>query len=375
MDQANILIIGGGVVGCAIAEAVSRRWPDVFLVEKLPKLGMATSTRNSGVIHAGIYYPKNSLKARLCLEGNRLTKEFCVKQNVAHRTTGKIVIAKDVSQEPDLLALKKNGEENGVEGLQLLDAKTVRSRESHVRGHAALEVPSTGICSAEDLVHAFARVAEGHGAHLVNRAKVVSIEPVKDAVRVGLCIGDEEQFETETIEARCVINAAGLYADEIAAMLGPRPWRIYPVRGEYCEIRGPRAELIQNLVYPLPHHAGLSLGVHFTKTLWGTVLVGPTATYVEGKDNYERDRLTVPEFACDAQTLVPEIKEQDLQLAYTGLRPKLAPSGSKGIFDFVIEPDREVPRVIQLVGIESPGLTAAPAIARYVSSLVAQVLE
>jgi len=132
--------------------------------------------------------------------------------------------------------------------------------------------------------------------------------------------------------------------------------------------------LIRDLVYPLPRHDGLSLGLHFTKTLWGTVLVGPTATYVEGKDNYERNRVTIPEFAADAKTLVPEIDERDLQLAYTGLRPKLAPPGSKGIFDFVIEPDHEVPRVIQLVGIESPGLTAAPAIARYISSLVAEVL-
>jgi len=374
MDQANILIIGGGVVGCAIAEAVSRRWQDVFLVEKLPKLGMATSTRNSGVIHSGIYYPKNSLKIRLCVEGNRLTKEFCARHGVPHRTTGKLVVAKDESEEPELLELKKNGEENEVKGLRLLGAAAIRAREPHVRGSAALEVPSTGICSAEDLVHAFARMAEQHGAHLVSHARAVSIEPVKDAVRVGLRIGDEERFETETIEARCVINAAGLYADEVAQLLGPRPWKIYPVRGEYCEIRGARADLIRDLVYPLPRHDGLSLGLHFTKTLWGTVLVGPTATYVEGKDNYERNRVTIPEFAADAKTLVPEIDERDLQLAYTGLRPKLAPPGSKGIFDFVIEPDHEVPRVIQLVGIESPGLTAAPAIARYISSLVAEVL-
>jgi len=182
MDQANILIIGGGVVGCAIAEAVSRRWQDVFLVEKLPKLGMATSTRNSGVIHSGIYYPKNSLKIRLCVEGNRLTKEFCARHGVPHRTTGKLVVAKDESEEPELLELKKNGEENEVKGLRLLGAAAIRAREPHVRGSAALEVPSTGICSAEDLVHAFARMAEQHGAHLVSHARAVSIEPVTRSV-------------------------------------------------------------------------------------------------------------------------------------------------------------------------------------------------
>ena len=375
MDQANVLIVGGGVVGCAIAEALCRGWQDVFLVEQYPKFGMATSTRNSGVVHSGIYYPKNSWKARHCVEGNRLTKEFCARHNVPCRTTGKIVVAKDASEEKELLALQKKGEDNGVEGLRNIDAAGIRAIEPHVKGHAALLVPSTGICSAEDLVHAFARVAEEHGANLVNHAKVISLEPVKDAVRVRLRIGDEEQSETETIEARCVINAAGLYSDEVAQLLGQRPWKIYPVRGEYCEIRGLRAGLIQNLVYPLPHHDGLSLGLHFTKTLWGTVLVGPTAAYVEGKDNYERDRMAIPEFVPDAKTMLPELEESDLQLGYTGLRPKLVPPGGQGIADFVIEADEEVPRVIQLVGIESPGLTAAPAIAKHVSTLVEQVLS
>ena len=375
MDQANILIVGGGVVGCAIAEALSRQWQDVFLVEQYPKFGMATSTRNSGVIHSGIYYPKNSLKARLCVEGNRLTKEFCAQHNVPCRTTGKLVVAKDASEEPELLALQKKGEGNDVKGLRIIDAAGIRTVEPHIKGRAALQVPSTGICSAEDLVHAFARIAEEHGANLVNHAKVISLEPVKDTVRVCLRIGDDEQSETESIEARCVINAAGLYSDEVAQLLGPRPWKIYPVRGEYCEIRGPRSELIQNLVYPLPRHDGLSLGLHFTKTLWGTVLVGPTAAYVEGKDNYERDRMTIPEFVSDAQTMLPDLQEGDLQLGYTGLRPKLVAPGNHHIADFVIEHDKEVPRVIQLVGIESPGLTAAPAIAKHVFSLVEETLK
>ncbi len=375
MDQANVLIIGGGVIGCAIAEAFSKHWQDIYLVEKYPKFGMATSTRNSGVIHSGIYYKKDSLKARLCVSGNRMTKEFCKKHGVPHRTTGKLVVAENSHELEELNALKKKGEDNGVVGLRIVDAAAIRVREPHVRGYAALEVPSTGICSSEELVHAFARVAEQRGANLVNYAKVESLEPRNELVRVGLRIGDEKDSQTETIEARCVINAAGLYADEVAQLLGPRPWTIYPVRGEYCEIRGPRAELIRDLVYPLPRHDGLSLGLHFTKTLWGTTLVGPTAAYVEGKENYERDRMTVAEFAADARTMLPELQESDLQLAYTGLRPKLLPKGTEGFVDFVIEPDREVPQVIQLVGMESPGLTAAPAIAQHVLGLVKNVLN
>src|SRR5215469_532944 len=132
MDQANVLIVGGGVVGCAIARAVSAKWQDVFLVEQNPKLGMATSSRNSGVIHSGIYYPKNSLKARLCVEGNRLDYDFCKKHNVPHRHTGKLVVAANTHEEPELVALKKRGEENGVEGLRLIGAAEIRVREPHI---------------------------------------------------------------------------------------------------------------------------------------------------------------------------------------------------------------------------------------------------
>src|SRR5215831_11289396 len=374
MDQANILIIGGGVVGCAIARAVSAQWQDVFLVEQFPKLGMATSTRNSGVNHSGIYYPKNSLKAKLCVEGNRLTYDFCSKHNVPFRHCGKLVVAAEPHEEAELVALKKRGEDNGVEGLRLIDAAEIHKREPHIKGVSALDVPSTSIVSAEELVHAYARIATNQGANIVPRAQVVSLEPGGNMIRVGIRIGDEEDSQEEKIEARCIINAAGLYADEVAAMLGNHSWKIYPVRGEYCEVRGPRSSLINNLVYPLPHSDGLSLGVHFTKTLWGTFLLGPTATYVEGKDNYEKDRLPISAFAESAKTLLPEIEVSDLQLGYSGLRPKLVPPDRHGIADFVITRDPNVPQAIHLVGIESPGLTAAPAIANHVAQLVNEIL-
>ncbi len=341
MDQANILIIGGGVIGCAIARAVSERWQDVFLVEQFPKLGMATSTRNSGVNHSGIYYPKNSLKARFCVEGNRLTYEFCAKHKVPFRHCGKLVVAADAHEVEELAALKKRGEDNGVGGLRLIGADEIRKREPHIKGVAALDVPSTGIVSAEELVHAYARVATNQGANIVTHAQVFSLEPSGETIRVGLRIGDEEDAQNET---------------------------------EYCEVRGPRSSLINNLVYPLPHADGLSLGVHFTKTLWGTFLLGPTATYVEAKDNYEKNRLPIADFAHSAKTLLPEIEEKDLQLGYSGLRPKLVPPGGKGIADFVITRDPKVPQAIHLVGMESPGLTAAPAVAEHVAKMVAEVL-
>ncbi len=372
MDRARILIIGGGVVGCAVAYAVSRRWQDVFLVEQLPKLGMATSSRNSGVIHSGIYYPPDTLKAQLCPEGNRLMYEFCAKHNVPHRRTGKLIVASDSREEKELYALLARGRANGVEGLRLIGPAEIRAREPHIVGIAAIDVPSAGIVLAEDLVKTFARVAAQQGAEIVRHARVEALEPQRDSIRVTLRIGDDAAVKRETIEADCVVNAAGLYADDVAAMLGNRSWRIYPVRGEFCEIRGPRAALVNGLVYPLPLPDGFLLGVHFTKTLWGTLLVGPTGTYVEGKDNYERNRLPISYFAQSAKALLPEIEESDLQLSYSGLRPKLVPPGGKGPFDFVITRDPHVPQVIQLVGMESPGLTAAPSIAEHVAALVAE---
>ena len=169
MDQVNILIIGGGVVGCAIAAEVSRRWQDVFVVERLPRVGMATSTRNSGVIHSGIYYPPESLKARHCLAGNRMTYAFCEKHQVAKRKTGKLVVAAEESERGALEALFRLGQENGVEGLRVIGPAEIHEREPHIAGVEALDVPSTGILSAEELVRAYARVAAEQGANIVTR--------------------------------------------------------------------------------------------------------------------------------------------------------------------------------------------------------------
>lgn len=374
MDRANVVIIGGGVVGCAIARELSTQVEDVFLLEQSPRLGMATSTRNSGVVHSGIYYPPEFLKARLCVEGNRLVKQFCARHGVPHSNCGKLVVAKSESEIQELERLAENGRTNGVEGLRLVGPERIREREPHIAAVAALEVPSTAIVSAEELVKAFARVATEQGASLLTNARVMSLEPRADFITVGIEFGEEQSLSQEQVEARCVINSAGLYADDVAALLGNRSYRIYPVRGEYAEVMRSRAYLVNALVYPLPHHDRLSLGVHLTRTLWGTVLVGPTARYVTEKNDYERDRLPLEEFLQGARSLLPELALEDLRLAYSGLRPKLVPPGEHGMADFVITRDPGCRRAIHLVGIESPGLTSAPAIARLVASLVAETL-
>jgi glycerol-3-phosphate dehydrogenase len=375
MDRTNIVIIGGGVVGCAIARALSERWSDVFLLEALPKLAMVASSRNSGVIHSGLYYPPGSLKAKHCVRGNRLTYEFCAAHNVPHRNTGKIVVASSHAEEKQLSALLETGRANGLQGLRLIDHTAIRAREPHVEGVQAIEVPSTGIVASEDLVKAYARVAVDRGAHIVTQARVEKLEARADGMRVASAAGE--------IEARCVINSAGLFADDIAAMLGSKMarHRIYPVRGEYCEFVRGKQDWVQGLVYPIPHSDGLSLGTHLTKTLWGSVLVGPTAHYIDDKNDYERNREPVEYFAGLAKLLLPGIEASDLTLAYSGIRAKLAPppglspvSHGSAMTDFIIERDPEFPRVVQLMGIESPGLTSAPAIAEHVSEIVSEIL-
>lgn len=376
MDQANVVIIGGGVVGCSIARAVSACSSDVFLLEALPKLAMGASSRNSGVVHSGLYYPPGSLKARHCLRGNELTYEFCARHGVPHRKTGKLVVASSQAEMPALSALLENGRANGLAGLRLIDRAAIREREPHVEGFQAIEIPSTGIVSSEDLVKAYARLAVDQGAHVVTHAKVERLEPLRKAIRVHSTAGE--------IETRCLINAAGLFADEVAALLGSgmAANRIYPVRGEYYELARAKRDWVRGLVYPLPHADGLGLGVHLTKTLSGNVLIGPNARPVDDKNNYERDREPVDQFARGAKLLLPELEVDDLVPAYSGIRAKLIPppmplSGApKGICfaDFIIQRDSQFPRVVHLMGIESPGLTSAPSIAQHVSELVAEIL-
>lgn len=375
MDRANALVIGGGVVGCAIAHSLASRWDDVFLLEALPRVGMLTSTRNSGVIHSGIYYPPGSLKARHCVRGNRLMYEFCAAHAVPHKNIGKIVVALSAEEAEDLVALMENGRANGVEGLRMIDRAAIRAREPHIEGCCALEVPSAGILSSEDLVKTFARLAIERGAHVLTNAGVERLKVLTGAIRVTSAVGE--------IETRCLVNSAGLFADEIAAMMGSTmaKHRIYPVRGEYCELARSKQSWVRGLVYPVTHAVGLSLGMHLTKTLAGNVLIGPTARYIEDKNDYERNRLPVEDFAKSASSLLPGIERSDLMPAYSGIRPKLIPpsspavhAGGKGVADFIIERDPEFPRVIQLIGIESPGLTSAPAIAEHVSQLAAEIL-
>lgn len=367
MERANVVIVGGGVVGCAVAAELVPRVSDVFLLEALPRVGLVTSSRNSGVIHSGIYYAPASLKARHCVEGNRLIYEFCAAHGVPHQRTGKFVVATTAEEEQELHALLARGRENGVSGLELLTATELRRHEPHVAGRAALRVPSTGLLVSEDLVKAYAAAAQRHGAYIATEARLESVEPAAAGVR--LRAGQAGELET-----RVLVNTAGLHADEVAALFGFTRYKIYPCRGEYWEVAPAKAHLVNALVYPTPDPTGLSLGVHLTKTLWGTLLLGPNARYVADKDDYERDLEPRETFCARVQKLLPQLRPDDLRPAYSGLRAKLTPPGQHGAEDFVVTRDPSYPHVIHLIGIDSPGLTSAPALAKRVAQLVLETL-
>ena len=355
-----IVVIGGGVVGLASALALARRGHAVCVVERRARAGLETSTHNSGVIHAGLYYPTGSLKGRLCVEGRDRMYGFCHEARVPHVRCGKLVVAQ-ADEESALARVRMLAEANGAR-VEPVDRAFIRAREPHVEAPLGLWSPDTGWVEAEAYVKALESAVKALDGIVLVGTPVVGIESLA---------GDGVTVVTphERIEADLIVNAAGLDAGRVSEMAGGDPLTIYPCRGEYAELAPRARHLVRGLVYPVPHPSGHGLGVHFTKTIDGAVWIGPTIRYQDDPTDYERDRLPVEAFLEPTRHLVPEVTLDDLRLGGSGIRPKLHPP-TESFADFLIRRDTRQPALIQAAGIDSPGLTASLAIGEMVAGLV-----
>jgi L-2-hydroxyglutarate oxidase LhgO len=367
--ESDVVVVGGGVVGLACAAALARAGRSTLLLERHGRIAQETTSRNSEVVHAGIYYPEGSLKATLCVAGREALYARCQRLGIPHRRLGKLIVACEPAERERLEALRVRGTANGAPGLRLLDEGELRGREPQVRGVAALHSPETGIVDGHALSLSYAAEAESHGATLVMRTEVLDVER-----RAGLWQLDVRDPDGGRSRLACeaVVNAAGLEGDRLAERAGLDPdacgYRLHRCKGDYFSL-SPGAPLsLSQLVYPVP--AGPGLGIHATLDLGGRIRFGPDAEYVE-RVRYDVDPGKAQAFAAAVARYLPQIRADWLAPDYAGVRPRLAAPGEP-FRDFVVaeESASGLPGWVNLIGIESPGLTAASAIADRVVDLL-----
>jgi L-2-hydroxyglutarate oxidase LhgO len=370
--RVDIVIIGAGVVGLAVAARLADRGDEVLLLEKNDSFGQETSSRHSGVIHCGIYYPSGSLKAKLCLAGNKALYDLCVRYGIGHKHLGKLIVATAENELGQLEALLERGRDNGVEGLRLISSREMKRLEPNVSGEAAIFAPSTGIIDAHTLMKCFLGLARRGGVQVAYRSKVSHLEKVSGGYRLAVA-GGEGDF---SFTSRLVINCAGLHADTVAALTGididAAGYRLHYCKGDYFIING-QCRPVKRLIYPLPPANLSGAGIHITLDLEGRLRLGPGVRYVDRID-YGVDAEYKCLFYGAVRLLLPWLEYEDIEPEMTGIRPKLQGPG-QGFRDFVIaeESSRGLPGLINLIGIESPGLTSCPAIADYVADLVGKL--
>jgi L-2-hydroxyglutarate oxidase LhgO len=368
MDSVDTIVIGAGVVGLAIAERLARPGRDVVVLERHDGFGRETSSRNSEVIHAGLYYEPDLLKTTLCVRGNPLLCELCARVGIPFRTTGKIIVATDAAEVEQVHAIREKAAKNGVPGVELIDRRKVRELEPHVEGLEGLWSPSSGIIDSHALMGWLERSAESKGATVAYRCEVTLLERVDGRWRVEV---KEADGSRSTLGAYRVVNSAGLHAENVAAMAGidtaKAGYRIHPCKGEYFRISSRHRGILSHLVYPTP--SPVHLGAHAVLALDGSLRLGPNSFYVDSLD-YDVDAGHRVGFFEKAKRFLPFLELEDLTPDQSGIRPKLY-RADEPFRDFVIreEGDRGLPGLIDLVGIESPGLTACLAIAEHVERL------
>ncbi len=358
MDVIDCAVIGAGVVGLAVARALARAGREVIILESAEAFGTETSARNSEVIHAGIYYPAGSLKARLCVEGRRRLYPYCEMRGIAHRRCGKLIVATNPHQIAQLEGIERHARANGVEELRVLSGEQARRLEPALRCEAALLSPATGIIDSHGLMLSLLGEAQDHGAMLALHSPVVGGRVVSDGIE--LRVGGKEPM---TIKTGTLVNSAGLHAPAVAALIEGIDQRHLPhgrfCKGNYFTLTG-RAPFTR-LIYPVPESAGL--GVHLTLDLAGQARFGPDVEWVDTID-YRVDGRRSDGFSAAIREYWPGLPDHALAPGYSGIRPKINGPGETAA-DFVIQSSEVhgVAGLVNLFGIESPGLTASLAIA------------
>jgi L-2-hydroxyglutarate oxidase LhgO len=370
MEQSHIIIIGAGAVGLAVADRLSRNHKDIILLEQYDGFGRETSSRNSEVIHGGFYYPSDSLKAVLCVAGNRMMYELCAANGIPHKRIGKIVIANTAAEIEKVHTLFDQGKKNGVPGLELLTGDQVLAKEPNINAEFGLYSPSTGIVDTHVLMKYFETKALSRNVTIGYYCRVQGVHRDENGFMVTVLDADGN---TMAICSDIVVNCAGLSSGAVAAMAGidtdREGYTIHPCKGEYFSVSNRHRGKLSHLVYPAP--TPISLGIHTVLKLDGSFKLGPNAFYVDKMD-YDVDPSHQQDFYTTAKSYLPFLEFDDLSPDQSGIRPKTQAEGA-AFRDFIIreEKDKGLPGLIDLVGIESPGLTAAPAIAEYVEGIVA----
>ncbi len=364
MDEVKITIIGAGVVGLAIAAELSREYNDIVVLERHDKFGQETSSRNSEVIHSGIYYPPNSLKATLCVKGAQLLYKYCEKYSIPHSKLGKLIVATNESELTDLQELYDTGILNGVEGLALIEKNEINEMDPNVNAIAALYSPNTGIIDSHSLMSRLYRFANASGVLFSFNTEVNLIEKQENAYVIGIK-NDDYKFISSV-----VINSAGLSADYVAGLAGididRADYRLSYYKGSYFSYA--RKSPIKMLVYPVPHKDLTGLGIHATLDLGGRLRFGPDSEHVDFID-YKVDSNKIGIFYESVKKIIKGVDKEAFVPEMSGIRPKIR---GEGIKDFVIkdEIDRGMGGFINLIGIESPGLTASLSVAKYVKNIL-----
>jgi len=374
LHRVSAAIIGAGVIGLAVAARLAQKYQNIYVLEKNESFGLETSSRNSETIHAGIYYARDSLKAATCVAGNALLYELCARHGVACLKTGKLVVATREEEMERLEALLATGQENGVEGLRIIGRAEVKRLEPNVEAVAALQVPSSGIMDSHALMRFFLARARENGAEIACLSKVVGIEKVSD----GYVVTVEDSQGSFSFRTEVLINCAGLQSDTIAQLagidIGRESYRLHFCKGEYFSVGSAKQNLVSRLVYPLPDPGAGGTGIHNVFDVERRMRLGPNARYQDEID-YQVDPSQKEDFFNAVNGFFPFIELEDLEPEMAGIRPKLYGPGESRR-DFVIrhEKDKGLPGFIDLIGIESPGLTSAPAIADLVEGLVKEIL-